>query len=258
MKIQAMAFCILLASNLAAGAGEIERGPLRVVERDGKQYLFGGEDPHQDFDVTQFRLDPAQLHYGLGREKFSALITPEFLSANEASRSLGEKEPVLGVSIGGEAKAYPIALLTRHEVVNDVVGGRPIFAAYCVLADLGAVYDRQMGGHTYTFAVSGYTYSEPSVWNGLQAFVLWDRDTESLWLPTIGKGVSGPMIDVPLQLVPQEHWEKATWGKFKAKYPDAVLLKPDQKMSPPAPWERFAGPFPDKARVDPDKSIAPR
>lgn len=258
MRIPTLAFCILLASNLTAGAGEMERGPLRVVERDGKEYLFGGEEPRQDFDVTQFRLEPGQLHYGLGREKFSALIAPEFLSANEASHSLGEKESVLGVWIGGEAKAYPIALLTRHEVVNDVVGGRPIFAAYCVLADLGAVYDRQLGEHTYTFAVSGYTYSEPSVWNGLQAFVLWDRDTESLWLPTIGKGVSGPMIDVPLQLVPKDYWERTTWGKFKAKYPDAVVLKPDQTMSPPASWERYTGPFPVKTKVDPGQSIAPK
>ena len=253
-----MAVCLFCAMGSLACLAQSARGRGEVTERDGKRWLFGGEDPRQDFDVTQFRLDPGQLHYGLGREKFSALIAPQFLSTSEASHSMADKEPVLGVSIGGEAKAYPIALLTRHEVVNDVVGGRPIFAAYCVLADLGAIYDRQLDGHIYTFAVSGYTYSEPSVWNGLQAFVLWDRDTESLWLPTIGKGVSGPMIDVPLQLVPKDHWEKTTWGKFKAKYPDAVVLKPDQKMSPPASWERFAGPFPDKARVDPDKSIAPR
>ncbi len=258
MKIQAIAICLLLQIGTMACLAQSAHEPRRVIEREGKRWLFGGEDPGQDFDVTQFRLEPAQLHYGLGREKFSALIAPEFLSASEASRALPDTEPVLGVSIGGEAKAYPISLLTRHEVVNDVVGGRPIFAAYCVLADLGAVYDRKLGGHTYTFAVSGYTYSEPSVWNGLQAFVLWDRDTESLWLPTIGKGVSGPLIDVPLQLVPKDHWDRTTWGNFKAKHPDAVVLKPGQKMSPPASWERYAGPFPDKDKVDPGKSIAPR
>ncbi len=229
-----------------------------MIEHNGKSFLFGGDDAHQDFDVTQFRLDPAQLHYGIGREKFSALIAPKFLTADEASGVFPDTEPVLGLSIGGEAKAYPIALLTRHEVVNDIIGGRPIFAAYCVLADLGAIYDRELGGHVYTFAVSGYTYSDPSVWDGLQAFVIWDRDTESLWLPTIGKGVSGPMIDVPLQLVPQEHWERTTWGKFKAKYPTAAVLKSDQKMQPPVSWKRYAGPFPDETKVDSERSIAPR
>ena len=203
------------------------RGPGRVVERDGKRSLYGGKDPGQDFDVTEFRLDPRRLKYGLGREAFPALIKPQFVTARQANRWLSDQAPVLGVSIGAEAKAYPLALLVRHEVVNDVVGGSPIFAAYCILADLGAIYKRWLGGHIYTFAVSGYTYSEPTIWDGLQAFVLWDRDTESLWLPTIGKAVSGPMIDVPLQLAPPEEWEQMP--RFTR-------------------WERYTGPFPEKAR----------
>lgn len=67
-----------------------------------------------------------------------------------------------------------------------------------------------MNGHVYTFAFSGYTYSDKEIWDGLNAFVLWDCDTESLWLPTIGKGVSGPMIDVPMQLTPAEFWTVTT------------------------------------------------
>ena len=129
---------------------------------------------------------------------------------------------MLGVHIGTEAKAYPISLLIHHEVVNDTVGGKPVFAAYCVLAKLGAIYDRQLGNHTYTFAVSGYTYADPGIWGGRDAFVLWDRDTESLWLPTIGKAVSGSMTDVPMKLVSKDQWEQTTWGKFKREHPDAL------------------------------------
>ena len=258
MTIRLILPSVLLAAGLCLCRGENERGPRQVVERDGKSYLFGGEDSSQDFDVTKFRLNPAQLHYGIGREKFAALIAPEFLTAGEANGVFPDTEPVLGLSIDGEAKAYPISLLTRHEVVNDVVGGKPIFAAYCVLADLGAVYDRQLAGHTYTFALSGYTYSDPKVWGGLQAFVLWDRDTGSLWLPTIGKGVSGPMIDVPLQLIPQEDWERTTWSDFKAKHPNAVVLKPNQEMKAPESWKPYEGPFPEKEKADADKSIPPR
>lgn len=253
-----MAVCLLLTMGSAVCLAQSARGPRRVIEREGKRWLFGGEDPSQDFDVTQFRLDSARLNYGLGRENFPALIEPEFVSAQEANQWLGNADAVLGVSIGGEAKAYPISLLTRHEVVNDVVSGRPIVAAYCILANLGAIYDRRLGEHTYTFAVSGYTYSEPKVWDGLQAFVLWDRDTESLWLPTIGKAVSGPMIDVPMRLVPQEHWEQTTWGEFRAKYPEARVLKPGQRMRRPKSWKPYTGTFPEKAKVDPKESIAPR
>jgi hypothetical protein len=35
-------------------------------------------------------------------------------------------ELILGVEIEGDARAYSVPLLSRHEIVNDVVGGKPI------------------------------------------------------------------------------------------------------------------------------------
>jgi len=157
------------------------RGPsnqvtTRVIHADdGRQLLHGGQDESMHFDITTFRLDPANLNYGIGREAFPALIEPKFISAAEASEWLGPDDRVLAVRIKDEVRVYPVELLIRHEVVNDVVAGVPIFAAYCILADLGAVYDRRLGDHTLTFALSGYTYADPDVWDGRDAFVLWDR-----------------------------------------------------------------------------------
>ncbi len=230
----------------------------RVEERDGRRWLFGGHEPGQAFDITEFRLDPKQLNFGLGREAFHALVAPEFGRPGDPDVSINDSTRVLAVVINGEAKAYPIHLLRGHEVVNDTVGGRPIFAAYCVLADLSAVYDREMEGHVYTFAVSGYTYADKDIWNGLNAFVLWDRDTESLWLPTIGQGVSGPMIDVPMRLTPKEFWRDITWGEFRREFPNAVVMKADQRLQTPPEVPRHSGPFPKKAQVQPEESIAPR
>ena len=64
-------------------------------------------------------------------------------------------------------------------MVNDVVGGKPIMAAYCELADLGAIYDRVLDDKVYTFALSGYTYFDPEVWDGMDGFVLWDREPKA-------------------------------------------------------------------------------
>ena len=35
-------------------------------------------------------------------------------------------ELVLGLSINGDSRAYPIPMLSSHEIVNDVVGGEPV------------------------------------------------------------------------------------------------------------------------------------
>ncbi|GAB4191430.1 MAG: hypothetical protein Kow00105_05500 [Phycisphaeraceae bacterium] len=229
----------------------------RVVERQGRKWLSGGPHKNDDFDVTTFRLKPDQLHYGLGREVFPALIEPEFVSATEADAWLHPNHRVLAVKVGQDVRVYPIDLLIQHEVVNDMVGGIPIFAAYCILADLGAVYDRRLDGHTLTFALSGYTYTDPKVWEGRDAFVLWDRETESLWWPPIGKAVSGPLVDRPLTLLDNQYWSQSSWGQVRSLSGDVRVLKPDQDFERPVDWPRLTT-LPPQDGTEPEPAIAPR
>ena len=55
-----------------------------------------------------------------------AILQPQFVTAAEARAWMDPTEKVLGISIGGEHHAYPISVLSRHEIVNDVVGGQPV------------------------------------------------------------------------------------------------------------------------------------
>ena len=55
-----------------------------------------------------------------------AILEPEFVTAGEARVWMDPSEQVLGLSIGGERHAYPISMLSRHEIVNDFVGGTPV------------------------------------------------------------------------------------------------------------------------------------
>ena len=233
----------------------------KFLEEDGVSYLWAGEGDSQHFIVDNLILIPEQFHYGIGREQFPALIEPHFVSAEEADSWLAESARVLGLRIGDEVKAYPIELLTRHEVVNDVVGGEPIFAAYCILADLGAVYDRRIDGRTHTFALSGYTYYDPDVWDGMDGFVLWDRETESLWWPLIGEAVSGPLLHTPMEVYDQTKWSQTTWGEWKAQNPTTVVLERDQDFERPMTWPRYEFQPSQEAvqeRDDSDGSMAPR
>ncbi len=140
---------------------------------------------------------------------------------------------------GNEVKAYSVKDLTRHEIVNDVLDGQPIMAAYCILADLGAIYERNYGDKELTFALSGYTYYDKNVWNGLDGFVFWDRETESLWWPLIGKAVSGPLKNVGLIEMDKDKWNDTTWKYIRDNYPNAKVLKSGQDFERPTEWKKM-------------------
>ncbi|MEL6986807.1 MAG: DUF3179 domain-containing (seleno)protein, partial [Bacteroidota bacterium] len=138
-------------------------------------------------------------------------------------------------------KVYPFETMIHHEVVNEMANGEGIMIAYCVLANLGAVYTRKICDRTLTFGVTGYTYFEEEIWGGLDAFVLWDRDTESLWWPLIDKAISGDLHGTKLEKYNEGNWETIRWGEIKERYPDAQVLKRGQTQDAPRNWPRING-----------------
>ncbi|MBN4062134.1 MAG: hypothetical protein COA57_02205 [Flavobacteriales bacterium] len=211
----------------------------KVFIENEKKWLWGGNNDDWHFDITCWTLNECQLNYGIGREKFKALTEPKYVSVNSASSSYNSSDRFMIVYTNQEPKVYSIRLLTSHEVINDVVDGQPIAVAYCVLADLAAVYTRIYCNKEITFALSGYTYFDPEIWNGLDAFVFWDRETESLWWPLIDKGVSGLMKDVNLEKYDETKWAEITWGDIVNKHPDALVLASGQTMDVPENWTKY-------------------
>ena len=212
----------------------IENG--KFFEKDGQKMLYGGEDPGQHFNISGYALKDEQFHYGIGREAFPALLKPEFITVEEANQVWADSTRFLVAYAGDEVKAYSVPDLIHHEVVNDELNGQPIMAAYCILADLGAIYERNYGDTELTFALSGYTYFDEEVWDGLDGFILWDRETESLWWPLIGKAVSGPLKDVKLLEMDNSKWKDVNWKYVKENYPGAMVLKSGQDFERPAQW----------------------
>ena len=62
----------------------------------------------------------------LGRDGIPAILDPIFASRAAGIGQMDPLERVIGVSINGESRAYPLNLLSRHEIVNDTVGGKAI------------------------------------------------------------------------------------------------------------------------------------
>jgi hypothetical protein len=59
-----------------------------------------------------------------------AIDDPEFVSGDEADRQMQPEEPVLGIVMAGEARAYSLWQLDAHEIVNDTIGGTAIAATW--------------------------------------------------------------------------------------------------------------------------------
>ena len=66
------------------------------------------------------------------RDGIRSIDDPSFLTVEEAEER-GEVVPtefVVGISVGGESRAYPVNVLSRHEIVNDTVGGVPVAVTF--------------------------------------------------------------------------------------------------------------------------------
>lgn len=70
-------------------------------------------------------LRPEQIVTVLPKDAIPAILSPTFDQGSKISW-LKDRDLVVGVELGGDSRAYPVPTLSRHEIVNDAVGGIPI------------------------------------------------------------------------------------------------------------------------------------
>jgi hypothetical protein len=149
----------------------------------------------------------------LPKDGIRSIDDPKFVSVSDAAPDMADSEFVIGVTIEGDVRAYPINVLSRHEIVNDVVGGTPIAVTYCPLCFTGIVYDRRVDGQTLEFGVSGKL-----VMNDL---VMYDRQSDSLWQQILGEGITGRYKGARLTAVSAT---QTTWAQWRTAHPETVVL----------------------------------
>jgi hypothetical protein len=107
---------------------------------------------------------------------------------------LEDREPVLVAGSGKAARAYPIQILTWHEIVNETIEGVPLAITYCPLCNSGIGFNRRIGTRVLEFGTSGKLYRS--------ALVMYDRQTESLWSQFTGKAIAGVFVESELEYFP--------------------------------------------------------
>lgn len=84
----------------------------------------GGDVLRKDLPQPK-RIEGDRVYSFLAPDRIPAIDRPAFVPAAEAD-FMAEEEAVIGVVHGGEARAYSTWHLGRHEIVNDVLEGRPV------------------------------------------------------------------------------------------------------------------------------------
>ena len=186
--------------------------------------------PDNGFDLSNSVLPRDQiLHGGPPRDGIPALSDPQMIEPEQA-RYIEPTDRIVGIRIGGSARAYPIAILNWHEIVNDEIDGRRFAITYCPLCGTAVAFDAVIDGKPTDFGVSGLLYNSD--------VLLYDRDSESLWSQIMGRAISGPRVGSRLKPLPISH---TTWRDWYADHPDTLLLSDDTGYSRDYRRDPYAG-----------------
>ena len=131
-----------------------------------------------------------------------------------------DKEPILVLVIGDIAKAYPLKMVIRHEVINEIINDTPVAVTFCPLTLSAAVFNREVNGQTLDFGTSGLVRKSN--------FLIWDRQTETLWQQLTGRAIVGDLNDTQLTRIPSL---VTSWNDFKESYPNGIVLSNNTSSS---------------------------
>lgn len=200
------AFALLSVSGAAAQSDE--------------RYIRSWKSEWPKTDFTRKSVEFSEiLHGGPPKDGIPPIDEPAFRPAAEVT-DLEDKQPVIGVIINGEAKAYPLTVLMWHEIANDELGGIPISVTFCPLCNAAIVFDRRLDGMVLDFGTTGRLRKSD--------LIMWDRQTESWWQQFLGEAIIGEMTGKRLKIIPSR---LESFGNFKKRAPDGRVLVPSGRYT---------------------------
>lgn len=139
----------------------------------------------------------------------------QLLLVNAASNKVDSNRLVIGVSINGEAKAYPIRFLGYHHHIQDTVGGKPIMITYCTVCRTGRVFEPIVNGKKEKFRLVGMDHFNA---------MLEDATTKSWWRQVTGEAITGKLKGQQLPEVYSTQTSLADWLQL---HPHSLIMQAD-------------------------------
>jgi hypothetical protein len=170
-------------------------------------------------DGAPIRIAPQEIvPGGVLFDGIPSLDAPRNVTADRADYLQGD-ELVFGARIGGEARAWPLRILSWHEMLNDRLGGEAVTLSFCTLCRSALLFrGRLPSGEETTFGTSGLLYRSNKL--------MFDRRTRTLWSNLDGQPVLGPLAadPRPLEILPLV---TTTWEAWRRDHPDTTVLALD-------------------------------
>ena len=151
---------------------------------------------------------------GTGRDnRIIPIDNPIFASVEIARTRLDDYTSVIVVEYHDINRAYPLNIMTAHEIVNDEIAGLPIAITFCPMCNSAVVYHREIDGQILRMGVSGNFYGNN--------FLMYDNLTESWWYQFTGLAVVGDYTGEQLDVVPSQ---VVGFYSYANRYPDGEVL----------------------------------
>ena len=182
------------------------------------------------------------------------------VSQADAALWLEGVEPVIVVTVNGETRAYPLQILTWHEITNDTLGGVPVAVTFCPLCNSALAYDRRVplsdeawerllalnpdaevrsaADALDTAFLDAYIDQEGGVQvagavevtfgvSGLlfnSNLLMFDTASSTLWSQILGEGNIGTLTDTALLRYPAQI---VSFTEFRDAFPEAQVMSRD-------------------------------
>jgi hypothetical protein len=164
------------------------------------------------------------------KDGIPSIDDPKFVSRGEGDKFLVDGESFAVLDIDGVTRAYPLQILTWHEIVNDEIAGRPVAITFCPLCNSTVAFDRVLDGEAVEFGTTGSLRRSD--------LVMYDRKTETWWQQITAEGIVGELTGVKLEVLPSQI---LSWGEFKKQHPEGEVLSRDTGFDRPYGSNSYTG-----------------
>lgn len=139
----------------------------------------------------------------------------QLVLARASDNKVDSNRLIIGVSINGEAKAYPIQYMGYHHHIQDSVGGKPILVTYCTVCRTGRVFEPIVNGKHEKFRLVGMDHFNAMIEDGT---------TKSWWRQVTGEAIAGKLKG---QQLPEIYCMQTSLAEWLRLHPNSLIMQAD-------------------------------